>query len=170
MGAHLTPQGKFKSDKYPECPEGKVPLSTKFARVGVAVLVRRGDGALLMELRKGAHGAGTWSVPGGKLERGESVLQCAARELLEETGLAPAGIRETGVYTLTHFEGGDSWVTLYCCVDLPGYPVAQVTEPEKCAEWRWVPWVPPGPAPETLFSCFASLMRVAHPWTLGRNR
>ena len=25
---HLTDEGKFKSDKYPDCPEGKVPLST----------------------------------------------------------------------------------------------------------------------------------------------
>lgn len=28
MGAHLK-DGKFQSDKYPSCPAGKVPLSTK---------------------------------------------------------------------------------------------------------------------------------------------
>lgn len=28
MGAHLI-DGKFQSDKYPSCPPGKVPLSTK---------------------------------------------------------------------------------------------------------------------------------------------
>jgi hypothetical protein len=29
MGHHLTPEGEFRSDKYPTCPVGKVPLSTK---------------------------------------------------------------------------------------------------------------------------------------------
>lgn len=29
MGAHLTPDGRFQSDKYPTCPAGKVPLSTR---------------------------------------------------------------------------------------------------------------------------------------------
>ena len=56
------------------------------ARVGVAVIVRR-KGHVLMGLRKGSHGAGTWSFPGGHLETGETVTMCAARELLEETGV-----------------------------------------------------------------------------------
>ena len=29
MGAHINDKGKFQSDKYPECPAGKVPLSVK---------------------------------------------------------------------------------------------------------------------------------------------
>jgi len=29
MGSHINEAGRFQSDKYPSCPAGKVPLSTK---------------------------------------------------------------------------------------------------------------------------------------------
>jgi hypothetical protein len=29
MGSHINAAGRFQSDKYPQCPPGKVPLSTK---------------------------------------------------------------------------------------------------------------------------------------------
>ena len=55
-------------------------------QVGVGVLVLR-DGRVLLGLRRGAHGAGTWALPGGHLEFNETVAACATRETLEETGL-----------------------------------------------------------------------------------
>jgi ADP-ribose pyrophosphatase YjhB (NUDIX family) len=40
---------------------------------------------------------GFWGVPSGKMRWGETILECGARELMEETGLA-AQLRIAGVY------------------------------------------------------------------------
>jgi 8-oxo-dGTP diphosphatase len=46
------------------------------------------DDERLLLIRRG-HGpaAGTWSVPGGRVERGETVAEAVVRELREETGV-----------------------------------------------------------------------------------
>jgi ADP-ribose pyrophosphatase YjhB (NUDIX family) len=52
----------------------------------VGAIVRRRDTLLLV--RRGREPAiGTWSVPGGRVERGETMAQAVERELAEETGL-----------------------------------------------------------------------------------
>jgi len=60
-------------------------------RVGVAVLVVRGDQVLLLK-RQGSHGAATWSTPGGHLDFGETPEQCGIREVQEEVGLLVADL------------------------------------------------------------------------------
>jgi ADP-ribose pyrophosphatase YjhB (NUDIX family) len=47
----------------------------------------RYDGRLLLVQRGRAPARGTWSVPGGRVEAGESDPIATAREVLEETGL-----------------------------------------------------------------------------------
>ena len=55
--------------------------------VGVGVFVYNMDGKILLGKRKGAHGAGEWSLPGGHLEFNESFERCCEREVMEETGI-----------------------------------------------------------------------------------
>ncbi len=49
-----------------------------------------GSGRILMVRRAREPGLGTWSVPGGRVESGETLEAAAAREVLEETGLTVA--------------------------------------------------------------------------------
>ncbi len=50
---------------------------------GIAV----NDGRLLMVRRANEPGGGRWSLPGGRVESGESIVAAVVRELREETGL-----------------------------------------------------------------------------------
>ena len=47
----------------------------------------RSDGKLLLGRKKRGFGVSKWNGFGGKIEAGEDFLQCAVRELQEETGL-----------------------------------------------------------------------------------
>ena len=112
------------------------------------------DGLVLLGERIGAHGAGTWALPGGHLEFGESVEQCARREVLEETGLdvEPIG---AGPYTSDVFSAEQRhYVTLFVLArGAHGEP--QRREPHKCARWQWCRW---SALPTPLFAPLQTLL------------
>ena len=54
----------------------------------VGAVVTDGQGRLLMIKRGHEPGAGLWSIPGGRIEPGETDAEALVREMFEETGLA----------------------------------------------------------------------------------
>lgn len=63
MGAHINSAGEFQSDKYPTCPAGKVPLSTKdpMAQDLIAIYAQRRrpiDGAFSDDLETALESKG----------------------------------------------------------------------------------------------------------------
>ena len=67
--------------------------------LGAAGLLLVRDGHVLLQLRaRWAHQGGTWSIPGGARERGESMVEAALREASEELGLDPRHVETEGSY------------------------------------------------------------------------
>ena len=62
----------------------------------VGAVVHDEHGRLLLIRRGHAPSAGLWSVPGGRMEPGESEREAVVRELLEETGLVVRPVRPLG--------------------------------------------------------------------------
>ena len=78
----------------------------------VGAVVHDETGRLLLIRRGHAPHAGSWSLPGGRVEPGETVAQAVEREVREETGLAVRAGTEVGRVQIP----GDG--VLYDVVDL----------------------------------------------------
>ncbi|HCE7248467.1 TPA: NUDIX domain-containing protein [Pseudomonas aeruginosa] len=108
--------------------------------VGVAVIICR-EGKVLVGRRKGSHGEGAWAVPGGRLEFGETVEECARREVLEETGLRLGEITQCEMATNDIFASeGKHFVTLWALAKLEDDQAPATLEPHKCHGWEWHHW------------------------------
>ena len=106
--------------------------------VGVGVIVRCGNDVLLIR-RRGAHGAGTWSPPGGHLDFGETFEQCALRETREETGVTVGNLRFVAITNDVFSDEHRHYVTVW----LEGEYVrgeATVQSPREMSEVGWFDW------------------------------
>lgn len=122
----------------PEFPFHPREVARHLPVIGVGALVQ-GERGWLLGKRMGAHGEGTWSVPGGHMDHGETATETAFRETREETGLfcwfypSPIGLSEV-------VTEGLHYVTLFVPGFAPHSVEPQICEPDKFVELRWVPW------------------------------
>ena len=106
-------------------------------KVAVQSFVMNKEGKLLMGLRCDAVDGGNWAVPGGHLDVGDTLEECAIRELREETGLVArraqqfAAIEQPITISNKHyFHFG------YLITDYVDTPVIN-GEPEDIERWEW---------------------------------
>lgn len=74
------------------------------ADVATLVFVLRGDEVLLIRKKRGL-GAGKINAPGGRLEPGETLAECAVREVQEEVGVTPLGPVQLGDLSFQFVDG-----------------------------------------------------------------
>eukprot|EP00127_Corallochytrium_limacisporum_P001312 Clim_evm2s51 gene=Clim_evmTU2s51 len=118
----------------PKSGETRVP-------VGVAAFITKqdddGSELLLVGVRRGSHGKGTYALPGGWLEVGESFEDAAVRETLEETGLKVSAETMLAVANNAMPELHSVTVFMRCHRDDPSAEPANL-EPHKCEGWEWI--------------------------------
>ncbi len=100
---------------------------TQLLAASVAI-VRRED--VLLIQRNRAPSEGLWTLPGGRLEPGESAEQCAMREIGEELGLEVFALRPLLVLRFGRFHL-QTFAT-------QAYGGEIVPAPAEIRGWRWV--------------------------------
>lgn len=128
--------------------------STQRPIVGVGVIILKG-GKVLLGKRKSSHGAGSWSFPGGHLEFGESLENCAQREVEEEAGIKMENLRFAAITNNIFEKENKHYLTVFMQADHAS-GVATLLEPEKCEQWEWFAW---NNLPEPLFKPIQNLVK-----------
>lgn len=109
-------------------------MTTPRPLVGISVLVMK-EGKLLLGKRKGSHGAGEYACPGGHLEHLESFQACAAREVLEETGIEIGALLFLRVLNSVEYAPKHYVDLAFVAEWRSGEP--EVREPDKVERWDW---------------------------------
>ena len=108
----------------------------RLPRPAVGVVVEGADGLLLLHRHRFITGTWGWEVPAGGVDAGESLVEAAAREVLEETGWSPGPLTRLHGYHPTNGLS-DQRFELFRA-DGATY----VGEPSDPAESSRVEWVP----------------------------
>lgn len=101
-------------------------------RLGAAAVILDEHGRVLLVNHR--YGRLNWELPGGGAEAGESIVDTALREVLEETGLAVEAEHTTGIYDDTE---ADMLHFVFRCRSRGTAPVPcpDAEEISECAFW-----------------------------------
>ena len=120
-------------------PASRAPEPSSAGRLQcVGAVIKDDAGRLLLILRGHEPGLGLWSIPGGRIEPGETDEQAVVREVLEETGLAVTCGQLLGAVELPGAGGAVIEVRDYAAVLGPGADPAAVRAGDDAAAVRWV--------------------------------
>ena len=85
-------------------------------------------------LRNDPRHPGTWGLPGGKIDAGETLIQAIERECTEEMGAMPNYIRLAPLEKFTSADKGFVYHTFFCSVATEFTPVLN----DEHVGWAWI--------------------------------
>ena len=100
-------------------------------KVGTGVLIIK-DNCILLGKRKVEVGNGMYALPGGSLEEGESLEECAIREVKEETNLTLDSVEKIGQES-----DAENYLCHYFKAYLDNDSELENVEPDKSGDWEW---------------------------------
>jgi len=107
-------------------------------QVGAATIISK-DGKVLLMKRKGPHGTGTESTPGGHLDLGETIEACAAREAREKVGVEATDLHFRAVTNDVFQETGKHYITVWMeAGSFSGEPI--IASDREASEIGWFAW------------------------------
>ena len=125
----------------------------------VGGIVMRSDGRILLVLRGNPPAKGAWSIPGGRVEPGESDEDATAREIEEETGLSVVVGDLVGTVERDAPDGSIFVIRDYRCTAVEGADVAAVVAGDDADDVGWF-------APQELrdLDCAPGLVEALSEW------
>lgn len=104
------------------------------------------DGQVLLARRGAAPLRGLWSLPGGRVEPGETLAEAARREMMEEVGVACEVIGVAGALDIIRRDAAGAATAHFVVVSHAG--LWQAGEPTTGPEAAEVGWFDPERLPE----------------------
>lgn len=110
-------------------------METKKIKISCEIIIKKADSFLLGK-RKNCYGEGTWALPGGHLEHGETLAACAKRELMEELGIEPSDLVLAFITDDIAIDIERHYLHMtFITEQFSGEIVLK--EPDKCYEWKF---------------------------------
>jgi len=118
-------------------------MSYQKVGVGFGVMIKKDKQILLGKRHEDPekadsllHGAGTWTMPGGKIDFGEAFEEAAGRETMEETGIKVNQDKFKLISVSNDRVEDAHFVTLgFLCEEFEGEP--KVMEPDEITQSQW---------------------------------
>lgn len=105
--------------------------------VGVGVIVQK-NGKILLIKRQGSHGAETWAPPGGHINFGETVENCAKREVKEEMDIEIKNLKVIGFTNDLFKKDKKHYITILVFSDWKSGK--EKTDGREMSEFGWFSW------------------------------